>query len=152
LKKGWKSWQEASHEDILGRDLRSCAACFTVLFAPSEDREDGLPKWWWELWRFLLTLEFKQIIEPDFNVLMVGGPLRALDADTGTDVDGQPSWIAHNEDENLNATYFGPDEKQSQPVRICLASSDTRQAETHAAHPIQQEPREVGTLAMYQHA
>jgi hypothetical protein len=53
-----------------------------------------LPKWWWELWRFLLTLEFKQIIEPDFSVLMVGGPLRAVDADTGTDVDGQPSWIA----------------------------------------------------------
>jgi hypothetical protein len=43
------------------------------------------------LWRFLLALEFKQIIEPDFNVLMVGG--RAVNADTGRDVDGQPSWI-----------------------------------------------------------
>jgi hypothetical protein len=63
-----------------------------IFFAPSEDREDGLPKWWWELWRFLLTLEFKQIIKPDFNVLMVGG--RAVNADTGTDVDGQPSWIS----------------------------------------------------------
>jgi hypothetical protein len=63
-----------------------------IFCAPSEDRENGLPKWWWELWRFLLTLEFKQIIKPDFNVLMVGG--RAVNADTGTDVDGQPSWIS----------------------------------------------------------
>jgi hypothetical protein len=62
-----------------------------IFFAPSEEREYDLPKWWWELWRFLLTLEFKQIIEPDFNVLMVGG--RAVNADTGRDVDGQPSWI-----------------------------------------------------------
>ena len=41
----------------------------------------GLPKWWWELWRFLLGLEFKQIIDPDFNVLMVAG--RAVNAETG---------------------------------------------------------------------
>jgi hypothetical protein len=32
------------------------------------------------------------MIKPDFNVLMVGG--RAVNADTGTDVDGQPSWIS----------------------------------------------------------
>src|SRR5271168_920539 len=25
-----------------------------IFFAPSDDREEGLPKWWWELWRFLL--------------------------------------------------------------------------------------------------
>src|ERR1700676_749910 len=62
-----------------------------IFCAPSEERENGLPKWWWELWRFLLTLEFKQIIEPDSNVLMVAG--RAINAETGTDVDGQPSWI-----------------------------------------------------------
>jgi hypothetical protein len=62
-----------------------------IFFAPSEERENDLPKWWFELWRFLLALEFKQIIEPDFNVLMVGG--RAVDADTGRDADGQPSWI-----------------------------------------------------------
>jgi hypothetical protein len=43
------------------------------------------------LWRFLLALEFKQIIEPDFTVLMVAG--RAINAETSTDVDGQPSWI-----------------------------------------------------------
>jgi hypothetical protein len=43
------------------------------------------------LWRFLLALEFKQIIDPDFKVLMVAG--RAIDAATGTDVYGQPSWI-----------------------------------------------------------
>jgi hypothetical protein len=63
-----------------------------IFFAPSEERENGLPKWWWELWRFLLALEFKQIIEPDSNVLMVAG--RAINAETAADVDGLPSWIA----------------------------------------------------------
>jgi hypothetical protein len=63
-----------------------------IFFAPSEKRENGLPKWWWELWRFLLALEFKQIIRPDFNVVMVAG--RAMDADALHDIDGQPSWIA----------------------------------------------------------
>jgi hypothetical protein len=63
-----------------------------IFFAPSEERENGLPKWWWELWRFLLSLEFKQIMDPDFKVLMVGG--RAINAETLNDVDGQPSWIA----------------------------------------------------------
>jgi hypothetical protein len=63
-----------------------------VFFAPSDEREDGLPKWWWELWRFLLALEFKQIMEPDFNVLMVAG--KALNADTATEVDGEPSWAS----------------------------------------------------------
>jgi len=62
-----------------------------IFCAPSEDRENGLPRWWFELWRFLLMLEFKQIIKPDFKVLIVGG--RAVNADTGADVDGQPSWI-----------------------------------------------------------
>jgi hypothetical protein len=63
-----------------------------IFFAPSEQRENGLPKWWFELWRFLLALEFKQIMQPNFNVLMIGG--RAVNAETGTDMDGQPSWIA----------------------------------------------------------
>ena len=63
-----------------------------IFSAPSEERENGLPKWWWELWRFVLVLEFKQIIEPSASVLMVGG--RAIDAQTGTDADGQPSWIS----------------------------------------------------------
>src|SRR5215468_7032071 len=63
-----------------------------IFCAPTEERENGLPKWWWELWRFLLALEFKQIIEPDFNVLTVGG--RAINAETSADVDGVPSWIA----------------------------------------------------------
>ncbi|MHB8486053.1 MAG: hypothetical protein ACYDCM_10035 [Candidatus Acidiferrales bacterium] len=62
-----------------------------IFFAPSEERENGLPKWWWELWRFLLTLEFRQIIEPSFNVLMLGG--RAIDSETSTPVDGEPAWI-----------------------------------------------------------
>ena len=62
-----------------------------IFFAPSEERENGLPKWWWELWRFLLALEFKQILDPSFDVLMLGG--RAIDSATSTPVDGQPSWI-----------------------------------------------------------
>jgi hypothetical protein len=63
-----------------------------IFFAPSDERENGLPKWWWELWRFLLTIEFKQIIEPNSNVLMVAG--RVIDAETAADVQGPPSWIA----------------------------------------------------------
>ncbi|HEV2304199.1 MAG TPA: hypothetical protein VGR93_01650 [Candidatus Acidoferrales bacterium] len=63
-----------------------------IFFAPSEERESGLPKWWWELWRFLVALEFKQIIDPDFNVLMFGG--RAIDSATSTPVDGEPEWIS----------------------------------------------------------
>jgi hypothetical protein len=62
-----------------------------IFCAPSEERENGLPKWWWELWRFLLVLEFAQIIDPDFNVLMVAG--RAINAETGAEVNGQPSWV-----------------------------------------------------------
>ncbi len=62
-----------------------------IFFAPSEERVNGLPKWWWELWSFLLALEFKQIVEPNFNVLMVAG--RAINAQTAADVDGLPSWI-----------------------------------------------------------
>ncbi len=62
-----------------------------IFFAPSDEREDGLPKWWWELWRFILALEFRKIVEPDFNVLMIGG--RAIDADTAAPIDGEPSWI-----------------------------------------------------------
>jgi hypothetical protein len=63
-----------------------------IFFALNDERENGLPKWWWELWRFLLALEFGQIIEPGFNVVMVGG--RAINAETLNDADGQPSWIS----------------------------------------------------------
>jgi len=63
-----------------------------IFFAPSEERVNGLPKWWWELWSFLLALEFKQIAEPDFNVLMVAG--RAMNAATAADIEGVPSWIS----------------------------------------------------------
>jgi hypothetical protein len=62
-----------------------------IFCAPSEERENDLPKWWWELWRFLLALEFKQIIEPDSKILMVAG--HAINAETGTDLADQPSWI-----------------------------------------------------------
>lgn len=59
-----------------------------IFFAPSDEREGGLPKWWWQLWRFLLALEFKQIMEPEFNVLMIAG--QALNANTARAIDGQP--------------------------------------------------------------
>ncbi len=62
-----------------------------IFYAPSEQRENGLPKWWWELWRFILALEFRQILEPEFNPLLVAG--RVVDAETATDVEGVPSWI-----------------------------------------------------------
>src|SRR5690348_7432034 len=62
-----------------------------IFFAPTEERENSLPKWWWELWRFLLTLEFKQIIDPEFDVLMLGG--RAIDPKTATPVEGEPMWF-----------------------------------------------------------
>jgi hypothetical protein len=63
-----------------------------VFFAPSDERENGLPKWWWELWRFLLALEFRQIAEPDSNILMVAG--RTTSGNTATQADSQPPWIA----------------------------------------------------------
>lgn len=84
-----------------GRAYCSHRACVTIVdpkahglifFAPSEERESGLPKWWWELWRFLLVLEFKQISEPDSHVLMIAG--RAINTDTATEDSRQPSWIA----------------------------------------------------------
>jgi hypothetical protein len=62
-----------------------------IFFAPSEERENDLPRWWWELWRFLLALEFKQIMEPNSTILMVAG--HAINAETGNDLDDQPSWI-----------------------------------------------------------
>jgi hypothetical protein len=63
-----------------------------IFFAPSDERKDGLPKWWWELWEFLLRLEFAQIIDPEFNVLMVAG--NAINANTATQIEGQPVWIS----------------------------------------------------------
>jgi hypothetical protein len=83
-----------------GKSLCSHRNCVTIVdpkahglifVAPSEERENDLPKWWWELWRFLLALEFKQIIEPDSKFLMVAG--HAVNAETGTDLADQPSWI-----------------------------------------------------------
>jgi len=63
-----------------------------IFFAPSDERENGLPKWWWELWRFLLALEFRQMAEPDSEVLLVAG--RVTNASTATERDSQPSWIS----------------------------------------------------------
>lgn len=62
-----------------------------IFCAPTEERENGLPKWWWELWRFLLALEFKLMREQSPRVLLFAG--RAIDTETMADVDGQPSWI-----------------------------------------------------------
>ena len=83
-----------------GRPYCSHRKCVTIVdpkahglifSAPSEERENGLPKWWWELWRFLLALECKQIVEPDLRVLMIAG--RAINSETSSDLEGQPSWI-----------------------------------------------------------
>jgi hypothetical protein len=63
-----------------------------IFFAPSDEREKDLPKWWWELWRFLLALEFRQIKNPEFKVLMIGG--KAVDASTAIAIDDQPKWIS----------------------------------------------------------
>jgi hypothetical protein len=63
-----------------------------IFFAPSDEKEKDLPKWWWELWRFLFALEFKQIKDPEFKVLMIGG--KAVDANTATATYGQPKWIS----------------------------------------------------------
>lgn len=76
----------------LRQNRRSEGPRFDLFFVPSDDREDGLPQWWWELWQFLLKLEFKQIAESDFNVLMIAG--KALNADTATAIDDQPKWIS----------------------------------------------------------
>jgi hypothetical protein len=62
-----------------------------IFFAPSDQRERDLPKWWWELWHFLLALEFKQITNPEFNYLTVAG--RVVNTQTCRDVEGQPTWI-----------------------------------------------------------
>ena len=32
-----------------------------IFFAPSDERENGLPKWWWELWRFLWRLNSSRL-------------------------------------------------------------------------------------------
>jgi hypothetical protein len=83
-----------------GRAYCSHRKCVTVInpkahglifFAPNEQRVHDLPKWWWELWRFILALEFRQILEPEFNALLVAG--RVLNAGTATDVEGVPWWI-----------------------------------------------------------
>ena len=62
-----------------------------IFCAPTEERENGLPKWWWELWRFLLVLEFTQMREQVPSVLLFAG--RAIDTETMADVDGLPPWI-----------------------------------------------------------
>ena len=62
-----------------------------IFMAPSEERENGLPKWWWELWHFLLTVEFKQLIDPEFNVLMIAG--RAIDPIRAKPIPNQPAWV-----------------------------------------------------------
>jgi hypothetical protein len=62
-----------------------------IFCAPSEEQENGLPKWWWELWRFILALEFDEMREQDHRVLLFAG--RIIDTDTMRDVDGLPQWL-----------------------------------------------------------
>src|SRR5262249_8826471 len=84
-----------------GRQYCSHRKCVTIadpkahgliFFAPNDEREHKLPKWWWELWRFLLELEFKQIMNPDSTFIAIAG--RVVDANTGMEVANQPQWIA----------------------------------------------------------
>jgi hypothetical protein len=138
-----------------GRPYCSHPKCVTIVdpkahslifCAPTEEIENDLPQWWWELWRFLLTLEFKQIMEPDFSFLTVAG--RVINTATSVKVDGQPSWIdlPAMMKMRMSTPLFGTDERQSQSVRICFASSNARKAEAHAAHPVQQKPRGLGAF------
>jgi hypothetical protein len=62
-----------------------------VFVPPNDERENGLPKWWWELWRFLLGLEFKQLKDPQFEVLLIGG--QAIESNTAAPIGSQPEWI-----------------------------------------------------------
>jgi hypothetical protein len=62
-----------------------------IFCAPTEKRENGSPQWWWELWRFLLALEFKDMREQLPRVLLFAG--RAIDTESMADVDGLPAWI-----------------------------------------------------------
>jgi len=122
-----------------------------IFLAPSEEREKGLPKWWWEMWGFLLALEFKQITEPDFNYLAVAG--RVVDVRTANDVEGQPTWIALPAMMKMRiSTPHYLEQMKGQPVRVRFASSNARQAEAHAAHAVQQKPYRMGAFRMYQHA
>ena len=62
-----------------------------IFCAPSEEQENDLPKWWWELWRFLLALEFDEMREQDSRVLLFAG--RVIDTVTMRNVDGLPEWL-----------------------------------------------------------
>jgi hypothetical protein len=86
-----------------------------------------LPKWWWELWEFLLKLEFKQIMEPDFNVLMIAG--KALNADTATAIEGQPKWISLPAMMKMRIStphYLEQMKGKVSPVRLRFTSTNTR--------------------------
>jgi hypothetical protein len=61
-----------------------------IFCAPTEERENGSPKWWWELWRFLLALEFEEMRAQLPRVLLFAG--RAIDTKSMADVDGLPAW------------------------------------------------------------
>jgi hypothetical protein len=84
-----------------GRSYCDHKRCITVIdpkahglifAAPHDERKDGLREWWWELWHFILALEFKQIMEPAFSPLMIAG--QVVNPATATAVEGQPSWIS----------------------------------------------------------
>ncbi len=62
-----------------------------IFFAPSDEREKGLPKWWWELWRFLLTSNLgksKSRIQ-SFDDWREGSKCGDC-----PEIDSQPKWIS----------------------------------------------------------
>jgi len=56
-----------------------------IFFAPGEDREHGLPKWEWELWRFLLPFEFKLDIPAKPNASLPVEEVRVMQSDYQVD-------------------------------------------------------------------
>ena len=85
-----------------------------IFFAPSDEREKDLPKWWWELWRFLLDLEFRQIQRPriqSFDDWRESGRCGYGSGNSkSTEMDFTPR---DDENENFDAAFHGTNEGKS---------------------------------------
>ena len=60
--------------------------------------------------------------------------------------------VGSAENENVNASLFGANEKQSYFVRIRFPSPDAREPEADAAHTFYKKPLRVGSFGVRQHA